>query len=151
MSLSYSLCEDFGRAVRLAWEADSPLIEKYHIRAGEGIEACVKDTVDTLKNCEDLKFYDVYFENELFGFFATEKFKFGGFITTFFIYPNFRSKKNKKDFVSLMIKHFDKETDIYSSVFGHNIRAVRFLEEHGFQVIEIGMEKETLFYVFKYI
>lgn len=141
---------DYEKAIADAWASDPSLIKKYHIRAGQGLDKCVEDTVDVLKKCSDLKFYDVYQNKELAGFFATEYFRYGNFITTFFLYPQFRSLKNKKDFISLMLEFFENDKDLYTAVYAHNTRAVDFLEDNGFVIIEIGLDKGKEFYIFKY-
>lgn len=143
-------CSDYKKAVAKAWESDPSLIEKYHIKAGQGLQVCIDDTLEALSKCSDLKFYDVHDNKELVGFFAAEYFRYGNFITTFFLYPEFRSLKNKKEFISLMLEFFGKEKDLYTAVYSHNHRAVDFLEDNGFVVIEIGMDKGKEFCIFKY-
>ena len=143
-------CMDYEGAVARAWASDPSLVEKYHVKAGQGLEACVKDTLEVLGKCHALRFYDVYDHEYLAGFFATEYFRYGNFLTTFFLYPNFRSLKNKKDFISLILEFFGKERDLYTAVYSHNKRAVDFLEDSGFVIIEIGLDKDKEFYIFKY-
>jgi GNAT superfamily N-acetyltransferase len=143
-------CMDYESAVAKAWASDPSLIEKYHVKAGQGLKACIDDTLQALEKCNALRFYDVYEHEDLAGFFATEYFKYGNFITTFFLYPEFRSLKNKKEFISLMLEFFGKERSLYTAVYSHNKRAVDFLEENGFEIIEIGLDKDKEFYIFKY-
>jgi GNAT superfamily N-acetyltransferase len=143
-------CMDYEVAVAKAWASDPSLIEKYHVRAGQGLEACVMDTLEALNKCQGLRFYDVYEHEDLAGFFATEYFRYGNFLTTFFLYPQFRSLKNKKDFISLILEFFGKERDLYTAVYSNNKRAVDFLEENGFYIIEIGIDKDKEFYIFKH-
>ena len=143
-------CVDYESAVAKAWASDPSLTEKYHVRAGQGLQVCISDTIDVLVKCPALRFYDVYEDEELAGFFATEYFRYGNFLTTFFLYPTFRSLKNKKDFISLILEFFGTEKDLYTAVYSHNKRAVDFLESSGFFIIEIGIDKEKEFYIFKY-
>lgn len=143
-------CMNYEDAFTKAFIADPAFVEKYHVRAGEGFETCVNDTIDVLKNCPTLKFYDVYNEDELIGFFGTEYFMYGNFLTTFFLYPQFRNNKTKKDFISLIFEFFGKEKELYTAVYSHNTRAVNFLEKYGFEVIEIGKNKGKEFLIFKH-
>jgi ribosomal protein S18 acetylase RimI-like enzyme len=50
----------------------------------------------------------------------------------------------------LILNFFGKERDLYTAVYAHNIRAVNFLEDNGFEVIEIGTDKGKEFLIFKY-
>lgn len=142
--------ENYEEMISKAWASDQPLLDKYHYCAGEGLESCVTDTLTRLKSCKDLQFFKVILDGAEIGFFATEYFRFGSFLTTFFIFPEFRSKKNGKDFISLVRKHCGYDKCLFTAIFDNNERAAIFLEKNGFDIIEIGTEGHRQYYVYKY-
>lgn len=97
---------------------DPELVQKWHIRAGEGIETCTDDTWNIIKDHE-LYLYD-------FGYFSIDRYndivpRLGGF----FIKPEHRNTENKqllyREICSRMPGVF------LSALHNKNIRAIKFL------------------------
>ena len=142
--------ENYKEMIAEAWSSDQPLYEKYHYCAGEGLDRCIEDTISRLSMCKDLEFFKVTLGGADFGFFATEYFRFGSFLTTFFIFPEYRSKENGKKFISLIRKYCGTDKCLFTAIFDNNDRAANFLERNGFDIIEIGVEGHRQYYVYKY-
>lgn len=118
------------------YSTDSELIEKWHIRAGEGIETCTNDTWDIIKDHEKY-LYD-------FGYFSIDR---DGDIVPrlcgFFIKPNYRNAENKQ----LLYREIcSKMPNIFlSALHNKNIRGIKFLSKlPGSEIVTIT-EKCTYF------
>lgn len=86
---------DFKHYIKMGFEEDLVLTQKWHIVAGTGLDNCVIDTYNVLMNdtLDDFKFY-VVTENEKFvGYFGVES--DGAYLTTIYIWPSMRPRKEE--------------------------------------------------------
>lgn len=118
------------------YSTDIELIQKWHIRAGEGIEACVDDTWEIIKDHE-LYLYD-------FGYFSIDRDgdivpRLGGF----FIKPEHRNIENKQ----LLYREIcSKMPGVFlGTLHNKNIRGIKFLSRlPGSEIVTIT-DKYTYF------
>jgi hypothetical protein len=111
------------------YSTDAELIQKWHIRAGEGIETCVDDTWDLIKDHERY-LYD-------FGYFSIDRDgdivpRLGGF----FIKPEHRNTENKQ----LLYREIcSKMPGVFlSALHNKNTRAIKFLTSFsGSEIVAI--------------
>jgi hypothetical protein len=108
---------------------DPQLINKWHIRAGEGIETCVSDTWDIIKD------HELYLYN--FGYFSIDRDgdivpRLGGF----FIKPEYRNAENKQ---LLYMEICSKMPGVFlSGLHNKNTRGIKFLSKlPGSEIVTI--------------
>lgn len=102
------------------YSSDPELVEKWHIKAGEGIDICVEDTWNIIKEHE-LYLFD-------FGYFSIDRYSdivptLGGF----FIKPDYRTSQGKQQFIDELCKTMPKI--FFSGLHNKNIRGIKFLEK----------------------
>ena len=122
----------FEKIIRAAWEADESLVNEWHIKAGEGLESCVKDTLDVLSNDVDKTTFHLYAvkdgDKEI-GFFGKELVDEKPFLTTFYIYPDYRTKDCKEEFLKLIFSELGDE--FVTAVYAKNTRALNWFIRNG--------------------
>lgn len=121
------LTKNFKSVLSECFSTDPILVEKYHISAGEGLEACVEKTFEDLMKA-NVSFYVVSSEKETIGFFGIEHIDNYKALTGFFIKPEYRSLK--KDFWKTIQKTMDNKSFL-CGVYNKNTRAIKFLKEMG--------------------
>lgn len=122
--------------LREMFSTDKDLIEKWHIRSGNGIEVCVEDTWNVICN------HDLYKLD--YGYFSIEKNivpSLGGF----FIKPEMRNKETVSKFWNDVESKF--ETGFFAGVYNKNKPAINFLSKKG--KIAMNTEDGTIFYIEK--
>jgi hypothetical protein len=117
------------------FKLDKDLIDMYHIESGKGYEICSLRTYNDLKDKTDpsFKFYGVYKEDELIGFFGTE---LGYYVNTIFVKPEYRNKETMSNFYKCLT---DIAGDTFvTALYSKNTRAIDFyLRNNGNIVAEI--------------
>lgn len=102
------------------YSLDPELYEKWHIRAGEGIEVCVDDTWNIIKDHE-LYLFD-------FGYFSIDRVSdIAPTLCGFFIKPEHRNTEGKQQFIKELYKAMPKI--FLSGLHNKNIRGIKFLEK----------------------
>lgn len=117
------------------YSSDPELVEKFHIKSGEGIQSCVDDTWELIKDHE-LFMYD-------FGYFS--KFFDGGVarVGGFFISPEFRNFEGKTKFFNELA---DKMPNLFLiGIYNKNVRGLKFLERLPGSNIITTTDSYTLF------
>jgi hypothetical protein len=138
MVLHKVLTSDRNLIVKATYAEDIPLITKFHKSAGLGLEACVKDTLDSIQS--NSLFYKVELENgPLVGWFAVapdQTDEDGNPIKVmegFYIRINCRTPEIKSAFMDLINETFSN--DFYTSTGSHNYKAISFLLKNNFQIV----------------
>lgn len=140
----------FYETIKECFADDDELLSKHHIKAGKGLDVCVKDTVDVLLHqTYNLKFYGIYLKNKLIGFFGTEM-DYGDFkfLTTFCIKTEYRNKEIINEFWGNIKKYF-QFYNFYTSLYAKNKRAVNFCLKKG-KVIKTFNYNNSLVFLFKF-
>lgn len=137
--MEVKLLENFKPLLKECFSTDDNLINLYHIKATKGLEACVTDTYDLLKDC-NVKIYALRNDKENIGYFGVEG---GNFLTGFFIKPSYRNKENIVEFWKIVDSYMPSV--YYSGVYKKNIPAVKFLSRRG----TIKLEFENKGYYFE--
>lgn len=106
---------------------DEPFINQWHIAAGNGLKACIDQTVSDLSSADaTFRFYKVEDNERLVGFFGIEGINY---LTTIFINPEHRTKDKVLNVWNLIRSHFPKE--FYTAVYGKNTPAINFYSKNG--------------------
>lgn len=121
------------------YTSEPEIYEKWHIKAGEGLEVCTQDTWDIIKD------HDKYLYN--FGYFSIVRTpgdlpRLGGF----FIKPEFRNEETKSLFIQEV---YSKMPKIFASALHNkNTRAIKFLKKlPGLQIVTT--KDMYTFFIFK--
>lgn len=136
---------NFGETVRKCYEADLS-IEEFSRNKDEGLEGRIQKEVECLKNTDpSFKFYDIFHEDKLVGYFGIERNPVQC-LTTFFIMPEYRDHKKK---VWKFIKsHFSKT--FFAGLFKVNTRAIHFFEMNGGQPVSEVIWEDKPSVIFKF-
>lgn len=143
---------DYENVIRECYKSDSDLINIYHIKAGEGLESCVSDTVNELKNNTDksFKFYSIQSQPDVFfGFFGIEHFDEVNYLTSFFLVPQFRIKDSKKLFWEIITSCFEN-TLFKTAINIKNIRGLNFCYEQGGRIENLVLDREKYWLIFTF-
>lgn len=136
LKVIYQEKEDIGWCVREVFERDEKLIDEYHIKAGSGLEECVRDTVERLHGCNELEFYLLEDEDGYFvGYFGKE----GNVLTTFGIVKEYRNKEVSDGFWKVVKENMGGE--IICGLYNRNTRAIEWLKKNG--AIKISDVEDT--------
>lgn len=113
--------------LRRAYSSDQALLEQWHVVAGSGLDACVKDTLSVLTTdtFPDFKFYVVEEGGSFAGYFGVEA--DGKYLTTIFIDPKKRGKKY--DFWGAILPYLSPE--FCAAIYIKNRPCVRFYKKMG--------------------
>jgi hypothetical protein len=118
--------------VRTMFSLDQDLIEKYHIYAGKGLEACCDKTIEDLKKAdESFKLFSIKDEDEIIGFFGKER---TNYLNTIFIHPEYRTKEKMGEIWELIKSEFPKV--FYTALYKVNERAINFYLRNKGKVIK---------------
>ena len=118
---------ELKEAITKFYSSDNDLIEKFHIIAGNGLEACVNRTVDDLK---DLEIAYIFEKEELIGYFALDKTVYHNFLVGFFIMPEYRKDHKYWNEIIEALPEFT-----ICGLYNKNIRAQKFFAKQGYNVI----------------
>jgi hypothetical protein len=123
--------KDYDEVIRSAWSSDDDLIKKYHIKSGHGIDACVLDTLSVLKSgtYDDFKLFKVFNNDSEIGFIGTETFQNKPFLTTFFLYPEYRNNTIKDNYINFLFNFVG--TEFNTALYAKNIRAINWFKKNG--------------------
>ena len=127
--------KNYSNAIRMCWDKD-PKIQTYSRNSAFDLDERVRLEVKCLENNSDLKFYEVYNNNDMVGYFGKEEQPFPC-LTTFFIMPKYREVKN--EIWNYMISHLPEK--FFIGLFKVNKRAINFCINQGAkQIAELQME-----------
>jgi hypothetical protein len=115
------------------FESDPILLEKFHIYAGQGLDACVNKTYQDLQEM-NVTLFKIEKNSELVGYFAKELFDSKEYLTGFFIVPKFRTKEFKNEFWNLIKKEF--KPSFFCGLFEKNIPANKFIKSNGGKIVK---------------
>lgn len=102
------------------YSLDSELLEKWHIRSGEGITTCVDDTWEIIKDDE------LYMKD--FGYFSIDRAgDLWPCLNGFFIKPEYRTGSGKENFVVSL--YSEMPTIFVSALHNKNVRGIKFLSK----------------------
>lgn len=131
--------EEVEEIIKDCFSGDEDLLNKYHIKAGHGLDECVSDTINVLKNYTsfDFEFYKME-EEEPVGFIGIEPSL--KYLTTFCVKKEYRGKVDLwKHILELMGDEFK------CALYGKNTRAINFLLRNGCRVVKEGLyDNETI-------
>ena len=123
---------EYRNLLRAMYSEDPLLISSYHQNAGQGLDACVSETLNQIS--ADSKFYKIELEDgTLFGYFViAAPIEDTKIMEGFFIRKNYRSKPYQDAFIDLINSTF--ANDFYTSTGANNYRAISFLLKYNFQI-----------------
>jgi N-acetylglutamate synthase-like GNAT family acetyltransferase len=123
---------------------DPELIEKWHLVAGDGLEACSKKTYEDMFEC-NVDFYCIEDNKNLVGYYGVENYDGMKFLTGFFIKPSYRNKEYIKEFWNMID---NKMNDTYMiGIYNKNERAKNFLLKKTPIFFEVPESKSVFFKV----
>jgi hypothetical protein len=123
--------------IRLSYENDNEIMERYHIRPNMELVECVESTFEMVKNSAKLcklQYYKVMWNKQAIGFFITTYKR----LYSFGIGIKFRKKEILIEWwksVKLILGE-----EFICSLYKNNTRAIYFLKKQGMQ---IGEERKT--------
>lgn len=126
---------------------DKDLIEKWHVKAGQGLSICVDTTHQDMRDA-NVEFFVVYKERELVGYFGKEA--GGDFLTGFFVMPQYRNKKDIAEFWKKLRSKFGEP--LFCGLFDKNQPAVDFIKRNGgkpFAIAEKHGESGVIYVITK--
>jgi hypothetical protein len=120
--------EDIKSIVEECFSGDEDLLNKYHIKAGRGLDECVADTYNVLKmyTAFDFEFYKID-DDGLVGFIGVEPSI--RHLTTFCLKKQCRTKENKWKLWEMINSFFEK--GFMCGIYKRNSRAIKFLTDNG--------------------
>lgn len=138
--------KDYTHVLRICYESDKELLDKYHVLAPTTLENAVKNTRDVFMSTLGVfQMKKVLYGDDFAGYYGIERFEDRFGITGFFVMPKYRNKEFLSTFVSLIKSEFNG--DIYCGVYDHNARAINFLLKSGFQ--ETTRINKAVYYILK--
>lgn len=114
---------------------DEELINKYHIFAGRGLDACVQKTAEDMRQFSNYVLYVIKQDETIAAFFGREKIGGALFMTGFCIKPEFRTKEFIGNFWDA-VKNNIAQYNVYASIYKKNIPAQKFLSRKGSAVYD---------------
>lgn len=116
---------------------DEDLVNKHHIIAGAGLEACAKrtanDMVEFAKGSYEM--YVIKDEEEIVAYFGKEEVRSRVFMTGFYVKIKYRTK----EFISYFwhtVGSVISERPVYSCIYANNTKAADFLSKKGTIVLQ---------------
>jgi hypothetical protein len=127
--------------VATAYASDPTLIEKWHITAGKGLSACISQTIEDLKTCPTLEFYQVMEDGQFVGYFGIEN--LGNYLVTLFLKPELRSRRD--EFWKLIEEKMNPTWK--AGIYSKNIPCLKFYSKRGKEIAKINTDlgEVTLF------
>lgn len=122
--------DHYFEILKECFESDPILIKKWHIKAGEGLDACLEQTFKDLLHCK-VKVYKVTHKDDLIGYFGHEIYDGHNYLTGFMLKPKYRHLSN--DFWTLISEHIKKPFLV--GLYKKNLPATSFIEKHGGRII----------------
>jgi hypothetical protein len=108
--------------------SDRELLNRWHIVAGSGAEACADKTLSDLRESSVL-FFRLTQESNLAGYFGKEVHHEKEYLTGFFLMPIYRTDEGRKDFWKVIEMNF--KSPFYCGLYEKNIPANKFIQRHG--------------------
>lgn len=115
------------------FSSDKVLVDRFHLRAGDPLAACVADTAEVLvKNGVEVYTLHPMLCGEPIGYLGIEHYeaKCVTLLTGFFLYPEFRSPEIKQQMMRLAFEVAKTDT-LHACVYCKNTPANKFLAKHG--------------------
>ncbi len=143
--------DEIEKVVKYYFSKDDELFSKWHVKAGEGEDECMKDTRSVLENdTYQLRFFEIRLNKEPFGFFATETYQTLNFLTTFFVMPKYRTSEYMEGYWQLIRERFSYKP-FESAIYEKNTPAVNHLKRNGGRVVSRMKHKNNVVLNFKFI
>lgn len=121
--------QDYSSLILECFETDPELLEKWHIQAPASLKTCTDNTIETLEECS-VSVYKLTIGKKTIGYFGQEFFNNQGYLTGFFIKPEYRNKEIFNLFWNCINKEFN-DKNYYAGVYKKNERAINFLLKSG--------------------
>jgi hypothetical protein len=113
-----------NQIIKDCFTTDPELIEKWHLVAGNGLDACSKKTYEDMLQAK-VDFYCIKDNENLIGYYGIENYDGIKFLTGFFLKPSYRDKEHIKEFWNMID---NKMNDTYMiGIYNKNERAKNFL------------------------
>jgi len=114
------------------FKMDEDLLNIYHIEAGNGYKQCALRTFEDLKNTTfpTFKFYGVYEDEKMVGFFGTEEYIY---VNTIFVNPSYRKSEYMKAFYKCLTSIVGD--NYITALYKKNTRAIQFYIKNNGKVI----------------
>lgn len=133
--------EDIDELVRLSYEGDTELFEKYHFREGMSFEQCVKENIDAIDETAktvDFDYYKLSINETAIGYLVT----FPKCLYSFAIGIKWRTKE-------ILISVFEKIVDVLGNQFAcilykNNKRVIGWLLKCGMEEHETGLDDNSI-------
>lgn len=124
------------QAVAECFASDRELIERWHIAAGQGLQACIDRTMNDVKAFHpSFRFHRLEREGKLLAYWGTE---FDHYINLIFVKPECRNASFMKAFWEHVTSGLPKT--FYSAVYSKNRPAVGFYLRRGGELEEFRHE-----------
>lgn len=117
----------YKEIIRHCFSQDQDLIEKWHLKAGEGLSKCVDQTYEDMREA-GVEFFVVFEEKDLVGYFGKETCDSGEFLTGFFVVPKFRNKTDLAKFWKIVKSKFG--STFFCGLFKKNQPAIDFITKN---------------------
>ena len=130
--------KDLESLYRKYWNMDKEAIIAVHECDSEDLETCIKTTMEPLGNFKVFEF-----DNDM-GFFGFEQ---TDYLTTFFVNPKNRNRKDMKSICDTISHYMDKT--FYTALFDKNDKAQKFIINNGGKVENRGHHLGKDFTLFK--
>lgn len=120
------VCEDKRSLIAECFASEEELYNKWHYKAGEGLEACIDATYNDVKDLQNYILYRMLIEDKTIGMFGIEQ---DIYLTGFFIKPEYRRKEIISEFMKLVNSKLKNTWCV--GLYNKNTRAIDFLTKNG--------------------
>lgn len=125
--LQLSICNDKKSLITECFASEEELYNKWHYRAGDGLEVCIDATYNDVKDLQDYTLYRMFIEdNKTIGMFGIES---NIYLTEFFVKPEYRNKEIISKFMKLVNSKLKKTWCV--AIYNNNTRAIDFLVKNS--------------------
>lgn len=140
INLYYIEEQGYLSVIKHCFSKDVELCEKWHILSPCDPGTCAEKTYEDLQETGLLKFFTIYGDREIIGFFGVEIIEKTVLLKSFFIVPKYRNKEVIIFFWDAVYEQAGES--YYAGIYEKNERAKNFLERNGFTVINAIETKE---------
>lgn len=120
---------DYKNIITDCFATDPELLEKWHICSPASLEHCVENTINALKQ-NQVSVYKLTINEKVIGYFGQEYFNNQGYLTGFFIKPEYRTKEYILEFWNILNHEFNNKP-YYCGIYKINTPALKFLQRAG--------------------
>ena len=133
--------QQLKKAIKVAFEGDDKIMDLYDPNvAVKSIEDIAEDIIGKIKDYREVEIKGIFEKSELIGYFV----KKGNLLISFGINMKYRVRKFKRALFDLIENDFNGS--FVCLLWSKNIRAIRWLENSGMNVIEMDHQLTKLVY-----